>query len=264
MTTRFPPLPRTLIGTSTKSYLGAEAARSWGPIVLARLQAAGVDPASTYICPASALIPLLRDGFGAGGGVVGAQDVSAYPPGPFTGEVSAPLLAELGTRMVMAGHPERRRLFAESDDTVSTKVRVTAQEGMAPVVVVGEAIEGESAIAAVSAQIEAVVGNTDCPGGLVVAYEPAWAIGRDRPAPAEHIAAVVRALRNLLAPRGDSVRVLYGGSAQPGTFTAIAEAAQCDAQAVPDGVFLGRAGVDPDSFAKVAAEVWNIRERLVV
>ena len=259
MTAGVPPLPATLIGTSTKSYLGAEAARAWGPTVLGRLQASGVDPGSTYICPAFALIPLLRDGFGAGGGLVGAQDVSVHPPGPFTGEVSAPVLAELGVRMVMAGHPERRRLFGESDDTVLAKVRATAREGMAPVVVVGEAVEGESAVAAVSAQIDAVIGDTDCPGGLVVAYEPAWAIGRDRPAPAEHVVDVVAALRSLLAPRGDSVRVLYGGSAQPGTFTAIAEAAQGDAQAVPDGVFLGRASVDPDSFADVATEVWNIR-----
>lgn len=257
-------LPRTLIGTSTKAYLTAGQGREWGPTVLSRLTDAGVDPGSTYICPSFPLITLLQDSFGAAGGLVGAQDVSVHPPGAFTGEVSAALLAGLGVRLVMAGHPERRRLFGETDAVVRAKVAATAAAGMAPVVVVGEAVEGTSAATAIKQQVDAVIGDTECPGGLVVAYEPAWAIGREQPAPAGHIADAIATVRDLTAGYGDDVRVLYGGSAQQGTFSDIAAAAGGDPLALPDGVFLGRAGVDPHSFAAVATEVWDARSHLVV
>jgi triosephosphate isomerase (TIM) len=251
-------LPTTLVGCSSKSYLSAAQARAWGPAVVA----GSGDPTGLFICPAFPLIPTLLDGFAAAGGLVGAQDVSVHPAGPYTGEVSAALLAELGATLVMAGHPERRRLFGESDATVRAKVTATAAAGLAPVLVVGEQEEGESAEAAVAAQLDAWLADAPGGGDLLVAYEPAWAIGRPQPAPPAHVAAATLAIRALLAgkwaDRFADPRLVYGGSAQPGTYTAIAEAAP-EPAAVPDGVFMARFGLDPRDFLTVTTEVRTVR-----
>jgi triosephosphate isomerase len=243
-------LPTTLVGCSSKSYFTLAQARAWGPEVIA---GASSEDGLTglFVCPSFPLIPALVEGFGAAGGLVGAQDVSVHPPGAYTGEVSAALLAELGVRLVMVGHPERRRLHGESDDVIRAKVDAVVEAGMAPVVVVGEDREGEPAEEAVRAQVDAWLPD--------VAYEPAWAIGRPRPAPPEHVTRSTRTVRALLADRFDDPRVVYGGSAQPGTFAAIARAAGPDAAAVPDGVFMARFGISPRDFLTVVAEVRGVR-----
>jgi triosephosphate isomerase len=248
-------LPRELIGFSSKSYLTFEQARAWGPRVLAGVSSDDAGATGLFICPSFPLIPALLETFAKAGGLVGAQDVSCHPSGPYTGEVSAEVLAELGTRMVMAGHPERRRLFGETDDVLRRKVRATADAGMAPIVVVGEQREGESAERAVAAQLDAWLGDLPQHADIVVAYEPAWAIGQPQPAPPEHVAESTLAVRTLLKGRFDDPRVIYGGSVQHGTFSAIRRAAGHDGAAVPDGVFLGRSGIDPDVFLTVVREV---------
>ncbi len=254
-------LPRTLVGCSSKSYFSAARARAWGPQVLAGVRpdggAGGVE--GLFVCPSFPLIPLLLDTFGAAGGLVGAQDVSVHPAGAYTGEVSAAVLAELGVRLVMVGHPERRRLHGETDDVVRAKVNAVVGAGMAPIVVVGEDREGEPAERAVAAQVDAWLADVPAGADAVVAYEPAWAIGRPRPAPPGHVADATRAVRALLRERLDDARVIYGGSAQPGTFAAIAEAAGSDADAVPDGVFMARFGIEPRDFLTVVHEVRRAR-----
>ena len=223
-------LPTTLVGCSSKSYFSTGQAARWGPEV-----AAGVadDPAGTdglFICPAFPLIPALLATFGSAGGLVGAQDVSVHPAGPYTGEVSAELLAQLGVRLVMVGHPERRRLFGETDDVVRRKVTAAAAAGMAPILVVGEQEEGESAEKAVAAQLDAWLADLPDGADLLVAYEPAWAIGRPRPAPPGHVAEATLAVRGLVAGRVADARVVYGGSAQPGTYRAIRDAVRLNSE----------------------------------
>jgi triosephosphate isomerase len=248
-------LPRELIGCSSKSYFTVTRARAWGPRVLDGVSSDAAGATGLFVCTSFPLIPVLLETFGEAGGLVGAQDVSRYPSGPFTGEVSAEVLAELGTRMVMAGHPERRRLFGETDDVVRAKVRATAEAGMAPVVVVGEQLEGESAERAVEAQLDAWLGDLPQDADIIVAYEPAWAIGAPQPAPPEHIAESTLAVRTLLKGRVDDPRVVYGGSVQPGTYNGIRQAAGNVSGALPDGVFMGRFGIDPDVFLTVVREV---------
>ncbi len=262
-------LPRTLVGCSSKSYFTVARARAWGPRVLAgvRPDDGGAGAEGLFVCPSFPLIPLLLDTFGAAGGLVGAQDVSVHPPGAYTGEVSAAVLAELGVRLVMVGHPERRRLHRETDDVVRAKVNAVVAAGMAPVVVVGEDREGDPAERVVAAQVDAWLADVPAGADAVVAYEPAWAIGRPRPAPAEHVARSTRAVRALLRDRLDDARVIYGGSAQPGTFGAIARVAAAGtdptadpaADAVPDGVFMARSGVEPRDFVAVVHEVRGAR-----
>jgi triosephosphate isomerase len=250
-------LPDTLIGCSSKSYFTAAQARAWGPQVL---DGSGPDGATgLFICPSFPLIPALLETFGAAGGLVGAQDVSIHPPGSYTGEVSAAVLAELGVRLVMVGHPERRRLHGESDGDIRAKVNAVVEAGMAPIVVVGEDREGDPAEKAVLAQVEAWLPDVPAGADVVVAYEPSWAIGRPKPAPPEHVARSTVAIRELLNGRLDDPRVIYGGSAQPGTFSSVAQAAGATAAAVPDGVFMARFGLAPQDFLTVADEVRRTR-----
>ena len=247
-------LPTTLVGCSAKSYFTVDQATRWGPQVV---DGVSDDPAGTdglFVCPSFPLIPTLLASFGAAGGLVGAQDVSVHPSGPYTGEVSAEVLAELGVRLVMAGHPERRRLFGETDDVVRRKVTAAATAGMAPILVVGEQEEGESAERAVAAQLDAWLADLPPEADVLVAYEPAWAIGRPQPAPPGHVATATLAVRGLLDGRVRDPRVVYGGSAQPGTFGGIRDAAG-EPAAVPDGVFMARFGLDPKDFLTVVAEV---------
>jgi triosephosphate isomerase len=142
-------------------------------------------------------------------------------------------------------------------------VNAVVAAGMAPVVVVGEDREGEPAEEAVAAQVDAWLADVPAGADAVVAYEPAWAIGRPRPAPPEQVARATRAVRALLRDRLDDARVIYGGSAQPGTFAAIARAAGADAalaaEGVPDGVFMARSGIEPRDFVTVVHEVRGAR-----
>jgi triosephosphate isomerase len=250
-------LPETLIGCSSKSYFTLAQARAWGPQVLAGSGPGGAT--GLFVCPSFPLIPALLETFGAAGGLVGAQDVSVHPAGAYTGEVSAAVLAELGVRLVMVGHPERRRLHGESDDAIRAKVDAVVGAGMAPVVVVGEDREGEPAEEAVRAQVGTWLRNVPAAADVLVAYEPAWAIGRPQPAPPEHVARSTLAIRALLRGRFDEPRVVYGGSAQPGTFSAVARAAGTEAAAVPDGVFMARFGLAPADFLTVVDEVRRTR-----
>lgn len=249
-------LPTTMVGCSTKSYFSYRQAQEWGPQVVAGASgdAGGPGVDGLFVCPSFPLVPTLLETFGAAGGLVGTQDVSPYPSGPYTGEVSAEVLAQLGVRLVMAGHPERRRLFGETDAVIRAKVAATVAAGMAPILVVGEQQEGEPAERAVAAQLDAWLGELPEGADLVVAYEPAWAIGRPQPAPPEHVARSTLAVRALVGDRAADSRVIYGGSAQPGTFSAIRAAAD-EPDAVPDGVFMARFGIDPHDFLAVVAEV---------
>jgi triosephosphate isomerase len=251
-------LPVTLIGCSSKSYFTVDQARQWGPRVLDGVAGSTEGATGLFCCPSFPLIPMLLETLGAGGGLVGSQDVSPYPPGAYTGEVSAQLLADLGCRFVMAGHPERRRLFGEDDATVHRKVLATAEAGLAPIIVVGEDVERTSAADAVSGQFDRWLDGFPAGGEILVAYEPAWAIGRPQPAPPAHVAESIAIVRELIGQRDALARVVYGGSAQPGTYSDVARAAGDTAAGVPDGLFMARFGVDVDNFLSIVREVRGI------
>ena len=251
-------LPPTLIGCSSKSYFSAARARTWGPGVVAGVAGGAAGTSGLFCCPSFPLIPTLLDSLGAAGGLVGAQDVSVYGPGPYTGEVSAAVLAELGCRFVMAGHPERRSLFGEDDETVRRKVLATAEAGMAPIIVVGEDVVGASAADALNAQFDRWLDGFPAGAEILVAYEPAWAIGRPQPAPPGHVAETIATVRELIAQHDAAARVVYGGSAQPGTYRAVAAAAAQNVTGIPDGLFMARFGVDVGNFLSIVREVREV------
>jgi len=154
------------------------------------------------------------------GVALGAQDVSEFEAGAYTGEVSAGMLAEFGCRYVIVGHSERRALFGEDDAVVGRKARAALAHGLVPIVCVGETLaerdEGR-VMAVIDRQLAAVLDalGVAAMAQVVVAYEPVWAIGTGRSASVEQVGEVHAAIRSWLAGQGvaaAAVRLLYGGS----------------------------------------------------
>lgn len=163
---------------------------------------------------------------------LGAQDVSEFECGAFTGEVSAGMLAEHGCDFVIVGHSERRQLFGEDDARVARKVAAAQAGGLLPILCVGETLaEREAGVTmeVVSRQVNAVLDVLDEDPGdrLVIAYEPIWAIGTGRTATPDVAEAVHAGVRALLAQRGVNARavpVIYGGSVNAGNAASLCAA----------------------------------------
>ena len=182
-----------------------------------------------------------------------AQDVSPYDNGEHTGDVSAAMLADLGCRYVEVGHSERRREHAETPALIGSKVRAVLRAGMDVILCTGELERApvQAAIGLVSADLDAVLADlsADELGRVVVAYEPAWAIGSGhRPADPQRVGRVHRAIAALLGSGRGPVRprVVYGGSVDA------ASAPRLLAEPGVDGLFVGRNALDPRAFALIA------------
>ena len=153
----------------------------------------------------------------------GAQNVSQHPKGAFTGEVSAGMLREFGCRYVIVGHSERRQWFGEDDRTVALKAKAVLGAGMVPIICVGETLaERESGVTekVVGRQIAAALDElgSETLKGVVLAYEPVWAIGTGRNATPEQAQAVHAFLRRTVP---SETPILYGGSVKPQNAAAI-------------------------------------------
>lgn len=176
-----------------------------------------------------------------------AQDLFWEDKGSFTGEVSAPLLAEAGCSLVEIGHAERRRLFGETDDVIARKVAAAVRSELVPILCVGEPerMSSSTAIEYCANQLERATSSIEADASLIVAYEPVWAIGAAEPASPEFIVAVAEGLNQWIAPRSDT-RLMYGGSAGPGLFSDLSKAV--------DGLFLGRFAHNLSSLGAVLRE----------
>jgi triosephosphate isomerase len=153
----------------------------------------------------------------------GAQNLSQHAQGAFTGEVSAPMLADFGCRFVLVGHSERRQLYGEDDAVVAAKFAAVLGQGMTPVLCLGETLAERDAgrtEQVAGRQLEAVVkvNGRDSFRQAVVAYEPVWAIGTGRTASPEQVQAVHAFLRTGVFP---GTRIIYGGSVKPANAEAI-------------------------------------------
>ena len=170
---------------------------------------------------------------------VAAQNVHWEPEGAFTGEISAPMLRELGVYGAIVGHSERRQYFGETDETVARRARTALEAGLFVIACVGET-EREREAGETEDVLRRQVSVLEADENLVVAYEPVWAIGTGKtatPELAQEAHAFIKAL--LDAP------VLYGGSVKP------ENAAELLAQPAVDGALVGGASLDPDSFAAI-------------
>ena len=180
----------------------------------------------------------------------GAQDVHPEDAGAHTGDVSAPMLADLGCTYVEVGHHERRRDHGETDELIAAKIAAVHRWGMTAVLCVGEQerLPFERVLDVVEHQVTSLRGAD--PHRSIVAYEPSWAIGVGAfPARPEWVARVHDAIGRTLAgshPEGSSTPIIYGGSVDLDTAPVLL------AQPAVDGLFVGRQALDPSVFAAIA------------
>ncbi|SFE37380.1 triose-phosphate isomerase [Paracidovorax wautersii] len=183
-----------------------------------------------------------------------AQDVSSQESGAFTGEISAGMLRDFGTRYALVGHSERRQYHGETDELVAAKAQRALAAGITPIVCVGETLaerEAGQTEAVVKRQLAAVIHlNGHCISEIVVAYEPVWAIGTGRtatPAQAQEVHAVLRAQLAAATEHAQRIPLLYGGSMNA------ANAAQLLAENDIDGGLVGGASLKAADFLQIIA-----------
>jgi len=197
---------------------------------------AGVD---VVICPPFASIPAAV----ASGRTIYAQNVHWEAQGAYTGEVSPPMLLELGVQGALVGHSERRHLFGDTDEMVARRTRTALEAGLGVIACVGETLEqresGDTELV-LKIQVEAIAFAAGAHENLVIAYEPVWAIGTGRTATAELAEEAHGFIKGLL-----DRPVVYGGSVKP------ENAAELLSQPSIDGALVGGASLEPDSFAAI-------------
>jgi len=208
------------------------------------LRDADLGDADVVVCPpyaslAAAVTALADTEIG-----VAAQNVHWAAEGPFTGEVSAAMLRELGVYGAIVGHSERRQYFGETDETVARRVRAALDAGLFVIACVGESEEereaGQTELI-LRLQVEAIAdAAADRGDNLAVAYEPIWAIGTGRTATPQLAQEAHLLIKSIL-----DVPVLYGGSVKP------ENAAELCGQSAVDGALVGGASLDLDSFAEI-------------
>lgn len=186
----------------------------------------------------------------------GAQNISQEHSGAFTGEISASMIAEFGCKYVIIGHSERRQLYGETDAIVASKVGRAIEEGLKPIICLGETLEQREtgqALTVVERQLSAILDRENGLHSLnnaVLAYEPVWAIGTGRTATPEQAQAVHQFLRDQVGKRDEmlakNLRILYGGSVKRDN------AAELMAQPDIDGGLVGGASLDCQHFLDIA------------
>jgi len=186
--------------------------------------------------------------------VYGAQDVSEFDSGAYTGEISGAFLSALECTYVLIGHSERRTMHGETDEQLSRKVAAAIRHGLVPVLCVGETADdleqhGPSAVPV--AQLTASLAGITGTPSLVVAYEPVWAIGSGLAATPEQAEQVAAALRATLAELfgtevADATRILYGGSVKSSNIASLMREPNID------GALVGGASLDVAEFASIA------------
>jgi triosephosphate isomerase len=225
-----------------------------------RAGAAGGLPADLLICPPFPHLQLVAASLVGQAVAVGAQDCHAAAKGAHTGDISAPMLRDVGATHVILGHSERRADHGEMDAVVRAKVEAARAAGLVPVVCVGETeaqrLAGE-AEAVVQAQLAGSLpdgfAGMLAPAGSagILAYEPVWAIGTGRTPTQDDIAAIHGTIRAALVARfgaaGQGMRILYGGSMKPGNAKAILALANVD------GGLVGGASLVAADFLAIAA-----------
>ncbi len=209
-------------------------------------KAASNEAEVVFCVPFVDLYPVLEELRGSGIGV-GAENMHFEDSGAFTGEVSAPMLKEMGVEYVVLGHSERRQYFGETDETVNKKVKKALAAGLAPIMCCGETLEQREAgitIEWVRMQVKCgLLGVSAADAAkVVVAYEPIWAIGTGKTATSEQAQEVCHAIREVLTEMygketAEQMRVQYGGSVNA------KNAAELFAMADIDGGLVGGASL---------------------
>ncbi len=210
---------------------------------------------SVAVFPPFVYLELVAKALSAFSVAVGAQDVYCESKGAFTGEVSSPMLKDIGCTYVLCGHSERRHVIGETDELINRKVAAAITGGLLPILCVGELLSERD-----SSQTEQVVArqlksglaglSAEKASALTIAYEPVWAIGTGRTATPQQAQEVHQLVRNFLAAMYDSqlaqeTRILYGGSVK------LDNSADLMGQQDIDGLLVGGASLNADDFLAI-------------
>ena len=249
---RYRTVGRKLIAGNWKMN-GTRASATELAQALAARAGAAAAPCDLLICPPACLLETAARAISGSAISLGGQDCHAAAAGAHTGDVSAAMLADLGCSHVILGHSERRSDHGETDAEVRAKAEAALAAGLTPIVCVGETEaqrDAGQALAVVEAQLEGSLPPLPAQPGLVVAYEPVWAIGTGRTPSTAEVAEVHGAIRAWLGGRMEAaaqeLRILYGGSMKP------ANAAELLAVANVDGGLIGGASLKADDFWAIA------------
>lgn len=214
-----------------------------------------VESRDIALCPPLTALQAVGETLRGSGIKLGAQNLFWQDEGAYTGEVSPPMLVDLGVEFCIIGHSERRQYFGETDESVNKKVKAARDHGLSVIMCVGETqAQRQAGETEELVRSQVVTGlsdvKIDAPEKLVVAYEPIWAIGTGENATGEDANAVITLIRNTLGSLfGDetaaAVRILYGGSVKPGNIK------EFMAQSNIDGALVGGASLDAASFAQI-------------
>jgi triosephosphate isomerase (TIM) len=238
------------IAANWKMHMTVAEAAEFVDALLPRIAATQSD---VVICaPFTALTAVVERRYGTAVKVA-AQNMHEEASGAFTGEVSAPMLVELDVEAVVLGHSERRQYFNETDEALARKVPVAQAAGLEPILCVGESEAARDAgetEEVLERQLQADLGALEAEqiAGVVIAYEPIWAIGTGRTATPEQAQEACAFIRDVVRMRGaaaDEVRILYGGSVKP------ANAKELLSLPDVDGALVGGASLDPEEFAAI-------------
>jgi triosephosphate isomerase len=215
----------------------------------------GVNDRDVMVAPPFTALTAVGAILAKTGVFLGAQNVHWETKGAFTGEISGPMLWDVGCAMAIVGHSERRHVFGETDAMVNKRVKGAMGAGLVPVFCIGETIEERKAgkaLEVLEGQVRSGLARIDVadPGGLVVAYEPVWAIGTGLTASESQAQEAHRFIRNLLAGMYDKniaagIRILYGGSVKPDNIDVLMQ------QEDIDGALVGGAALKAESFERI-------------
>jgi triosephosphate isomerase len=213
--------------------------------------------ATVALCPPFTALVAVAETLSGSAIALGAQNCHHEASGAHTGEISVPMLADVGCRYVLVGHSERRKEMGETDEQIARKLRAVLAHGLTPVLCVGETAEERRqglTFTTVEGQLRAGLAGvaTDGVGKLVLAYEPVWAIGTGlnaTPAQAVEVHGYLRGLVSELASKETAQRlsILYGGSVKPDN------AAELLALPDVDGALVGGASLDAEALAAIVA-----------
>jgi len=225
------------------------------------------DAVEVVVCPPFTALATIAHALKGSRISLGAQDVFWEPRGAFTGEISPPMLVDVGCRYVIIGHSERRTHFGESDQSVQRKLRAAIAHRLTPIVCIGETLgerEANQTLGVLTRQLEGALDGVvaDEAGRIVLAYEPVWAIGTGRNATPEQAREAHRFIRLWLERRygmavGDSTRIQYGGS------VTAANAASLLQQPDVDGALVGGASLTADAFSAIVQAAVDIPSKAI-
>ena len=216
-------------------------------------QIEGVD---VVLAPGFLQLAAVADAFADTAVGVAGQNMHTRPSGAFTGEVSPAQLAEIADWVIL-GHSERRQFFCEDDLALRAKLAAAAEHNLTPLLCVGESQaerENNRTNTVLTRQINTALADQPAPPGLVVAYEPVWAIGAGEPASPQQAQDAAAYIRNLLtdalgAETAEQIRILYGGSVKPDNVADFVR------QPDVDGALVGGASLDPDAFLEITRRI---------